>query len=293
MRLLLTTQALDQSDPILGFFVRWVEEIALHCDSIDVICLRKGEYQLPSHVRVHVLPASKLARAWRVLRLASTLTYDAVFVHMNPEYLVVAGWLWRLRRVRTALWYTHKSVDLKLRIAAWFAHVIFTASSASFRLATPKLKVMGHGIDTAFFSPDPGALRGTHYLSVGRLMPSKRHDLAIRAAAEAGVPLHIAGSGPEQANLEALAAQLGAEVVFLGGITHEELRGEYRTAAKLIHTSETGSLDKVVLEALACGLPISTRDPALKYLEHEGSEYVQKNHSLDSLVARILEILHG
>lgn len=293
MRILITTQVVDQDDPILGFFVRWIEEFAKHCDSIDVICLRKGEYSLPSHVRVHVLGRSRTARAWGVLRLAASLKYDAVFVHMNPEYLVVAGWLWRLRHTRIGLWYTHKSVDLKLRVAARFAHVIFTASEPSFRLTTNKLQVMGHGIDTDFFSPDESVVRGSHYLSVGRLMPSKRHDLAIRAAAEAGVPLHIAGSGPEQANLEALAIQVGATVEFLGGITQQELRDEYRRAYKLIHTSETGSLDKVVLEALACGCPVDTTDPALKFLESEGPGYVKEHHSLQSLIPRILEVLHG
>ena len=60
-----------------------------------------------------------------------------------------------------------------------------------------------------------------------------------------------------------------------------------------IHTSETGSLDKVVLEALACGCPVSTTNPALKFMESEGPEYVQKNHSLQGLIPRILEILHG
>ncbi len=299
MRLLITTQSLDLNDPILGFFHRWVEEFAKHCESIEVVCLRAGDYSLPPNVHVHSLGKEhgglRLLRWVRALRYIVGLRskYDHVFVHMNPEYLVLAGWFWRLWGKRSVLWYTHKSVDLKLRAATLFANAVLTASKESFRLPTNKLRVVGHGIDTGFFSVDQAVVRGSHYLSVGRLMPSKRHDLAIRAAHEAGVSLHIAGNGPEQANLEALAAQLGATVEFLGGITQQQLRQEYRTAAKLVHTSETGSLDKVVLEALACGLAIATNDPALKHLESEGPAYIQKNHSLDSLIVRILEILHG
>jgi glycosyltransferase involved in cell wall biosynthesis len=289
MILLITTQVVDPQDPILGFFCRWIEEFAKHCEGVEVICLRESAHTLPANVRVHALGSgNKLVRAWRLLRLSQKLHYEAVFIHMNPEYLVAAGWLWRMSGKRTALWYTHKSVDLKLRIAARMTDVILTASKESFRLPTGKLRVMGHGIDVDFFSPGQGILRGSNLLSVGRLMPSKRHDLAIRAAAQAGVALHIAGSGPEQVHLEALADELGVKVTFLGGITQTQLRDEYRRAAKLIHTSETGSLDKVVLEALACGLPVATSDPALKPLESVDPSYVRQNHSLATLIPKVL-----
>ena len=296
MKLLITTQALDSSDPVLGFFVQWVGEFAKHCEQVTIICLRKGEYQLPQNVRVFALGGgTKASRAYKLLRGAYKFrgNYDAVFVHMNPEYLVVAGFLWRLLHKRTVLWYTHKSVNVKLRIATLFANAVITASKESFRLPTKKLTVVGHGIDTDFFSPDESVARGTHALSVGRLMPAKRHDLAIRKAHEDGRTLHIAGDGSERKNLQALADMTGARVTFLGGLNQTQLRQEYRQAAYLVHTSETGSLDKVVLEALACGLPIRTNDPALKHLEGATAEFIRQNHSLSSLIPRILKVLHG
>ena len=103
--------------------------------------------------------------------------------------------------------------------------------------------------------------------------------------------MRVAGEGPERHNLEKLARELGVHVEFLGGLTQTQLRSEYRAAALFIHTSETGSLDKVVLEALACGLPITTRDSALKHLELEGPEYVRENHSLSTLIPAILKEL--
>ena len=278
MKLLICTQAADRDDPVLGFFYRWIEEFKKYGE-VEVISLK----DLGS--------GGKVARSWRLLRLISTLTYDAVFVHMNPEYLVAAGWLWRLRGKKTALWYTHKHVDLKLRIAEKFANVVLTASRESFRLKSSKVHVMGHGIDTDFFTPDPNVVRGEALLSVGRLTKSKRHDLAIRAAVEQGRTLLIAGEGPERKNLESLAQELGATVRFLGALTQTQLRDEYRKAACLIHTSETGSLDKVVLEALACGCPIKTNDPALKHLEQASHAYVREHHSLKNLIPAILKEL--
>jgi glycosyltransferase involved in cell wall biosynthesis len=296
MKLLIVTQAVDTEDPVLGFFVRWVEEFAKHTERIEVICLKEGKHTLPTNVRVHSLGKERnvlrvqyvfnfYKYIWRLRR-----DYDTVFVHMNPEYIVAAGLLWRLMGKRVALWYTHKSVNLKLRIAAIFAGVIFTASKESFRLRTKKLRVMGHGIDTDFFSPDTSVVRGDWALSVGRLMPSKRHDLAIRIAVRDDKELRIAGEGPEQKSLEALARELGVRVQFLGALMQSQLREEYRKAAYLIHTSETGSLDKVVLEALACGLPVRTNDPALKALENADPAYVREHHSLQYLIPAILKL---
>jgi glycosyltransferase involved in cell wall biosynthesis len=278
MKVLICTQKVDPHDSNLGFFVRWIEEFKKHCE-VEVISLKDLGH------------GGKVSRAWRLLRLVSSREYDAVFVHMNPEYVVAAGWLWRLRGKKIALWYTHKSVDFKLRVAEKFADVIFTASKESFRLKSKKVLIMGHGIDTDFFAPDPSVAREEWWLSVGRLSKSKRHDLAIRASAQEGKELRIAGDGPEREHLEGLAQELGARVQFLGPLTQIQLRDEYRRAAFLVHTSETGSLDKVVLEALACGLPIRTNDQALKPLESVGPEYVREHHSLKKLIPAILKKL--
>jgi glycosyltransferase involved in cell wall biosynthesis len=297
MKLLICTQVVDKNDSDLGFFHRWIEEFAKQCDQVTVICLFEGEHALPENVRVYSLgknkkPVSKLQYALRFWKLLFKLRhdYDNVFVHMNPEYILLGGLWWRLCGKKIGLWYTHKSVDVKLRIATFFANIIFTASPASFRLPTKKLHVIGHGIGTDFFAPNPGAVRGDWALSVGRLSKSKRHDLAIRAASTAGVALRIAGEGPERHQLGRLAQELHASVDFLGGLTQTQLRDEYQKAAYLIHTSETGSLDKVVLEALACGLPIRTNDPALKALEEAGPDYVRDNHGLARCVATILSL---
>ena len=297
MKLLICTQTVDINDPILGFFVRWIEEFSKHCEKVTVICLRNGERTVADNVKVYELgkSAGSIRRSVRLFSLAWKLRkeYDVVFVHMNPEYVVVTGILWRLLNKQIALWYTHKSVNLKLRIATLLAHVVFTASKESFRLKSANVRVMGHGIDTDFFSPDQTVSRGDCLLSVGRLMPSKRHDLAIRIAAKENKELRIAGEGPERKNLELLARSLGVRVQFLGGISQSQLRDEYRKATYLIHTSETGSLDKVVLEALACGLPVRTNDSALKTLENAGPAYIREHHSLQRLIPTILDSIQA
>ncbi len=319
MRLLICTQTVDHIDPILGFFHRWIVEFAAHYEQVSVICLEEGRHTLPSNVRVYSLgkeqgAVSRLQYALRFWRLLWQLRgqYDTVFVHMNPEYLILGGAWWRIAHKKVALWYTHKSVNLRLRVAALFAHIIFTASKESFRLSSNKVHVVGHGIDTDFFSPDTSVLRTNTVLSVGRLSPTKRHDLVIRAAALSGQTVRIIGDGPERGRLEQLARQLGvaARIQFLGGLTQELLRYEYRSAQVLVHTSETGSVDKVVLEALACGLPVVSTSTSLGdvpvvvvdatpeeiakalVVPHTvDASYVRTRHSLAALVSQLVSLL--
>lgn len=292
MKLLICTQTVDTGDSDLGFFVRWIEEFAKHCEKVTVICLREGKHSLPNNVEVFTLGKTsrilQTVRLWRIC-ISRRHEYDAVFVHMNPEYIVATGFLWKLMHKRIALWYTHKSVDMKLRVAVMLADVIFTASKESFRLSSKKVHVMGHGIDTDFFSTDTSIVRGDWWLTAGRLNKSKRHDLAIRMAAQAGKELHVIGTGPERSSLDALARELGVRTTFLGGLSHLHVRDEFRRAGLFLHTSETGSLDKMILEAVACGCSVITRDQALKYLENADSAYVREHHSLQRLVPAILD----
>jgi glycosyltransferase involved in cell wall biosynthesis len=172
---------------------------------------------------------------------------------------------------------------------------------------------MGHGIDTEFFSVDSRVARSTDVLSAGRLSPIKRTDLIIRAAAHFKNEVRIAGDGPQRKRLEDLAQTLGlaSRVHFLGAKNQDQLRAQYRACGVFVHTSETGSLDKVVLEALACGLPVITTSPFLTGLPvtkveatpeaiaqtvttqpHQDPQalaaFVREHHSLSHLISAIL-----
>ena len=98
MKLLIVTQTIDINDPVLGFFCRWVEEFAKHCEKVTVICLHEGIHSLPNNVRVTALGKTRVERVFDFLHLCISRRseYDIVFVHMNPEYIVIAGTLWRL-----------------------------------------------------------------------------------------------------------------------------------------------------------------------------------------------------
>jgi glycosyltransferase involved in cell wall biosynthesis len=104
------------------------------------------------------------------------------------------------------------------------------------------------------------AANGSYALAAGRLVEEKGFDIAIRIAREAGVPLRIAGVGPDEARLRGLAA--GGDVTFLGRLSDDALAHERRGAAVLLAPARSDDpCPMTVVEALADGLPVlgSTR----------------------------------
>lgn len=313
-KLLIVTQTIDENDPVLGFFVRWVEEFAKRAESVEVICLNLGKSDLPKNVHVHSLGKERVAGtdntgnikqaqstapsfarrcalratyAIRFIHLVWSLRkrYDAVFVHMNPEYFVLAGKLWRLMRKRTALWYTHKSVDLKLRIAVLFANIVFTASPESFRLKSRKVHVVGHGIDMELFTKkadehtkDKNYPKKTfRILTTGRISKTKRIAEMLSALdvlyslgedfifIVAGTPATNEDKLYEQKLLRFVSASPYSERVrFIGAVSHKDIPKMLNECDVFINLSETGSMDKAILEALAVCVPVVTTNVAFR-----------------------------
>ncbi len=129
-----------------------------------------------------------------------------------------------------------------------------------------KVVSLRNGVDLALFRPlEREAVRreleisGLTLLSVGNLAPVKGHDLTIAALPllpEAR--LLIAGSGPERARLEALAAQLGVyeRVRFLGALPQSALCSYYNAADMMVLSSSREGWANVLLESMACGTPV-------------------------------------
>ena len=110
-------------------------------------------------------------------------------------------------------------------------------------------------VDTTFFHPSPAGTAVSapaSALVVSALVPYKRVDRAIHACAIAGLPLRIAGDGPDR---ERLARQAGGVVTFLGRVSDETLRDEYRAARVVILPGEE-DFGIAPLEAQACGRPV-------------------------------------
>ncbi len=104
-------------------------------------------------------------------------------------------------------------------------------------------------------SPEPDGLPARYALVVSRLAAEKGIDVAIGACRRAGMPLVIAGEGPERGRLEALAQ--GAEVRLLGAVGDERLAGLRAGAAVALAPSRSAETFGVApAEAMAAGVPV-------------------------------------
>lgn len=120
------------------------------------------------------------------------------------------------------------------------------------RLAA-RIAIVPNGIDLppAAFAPGHGVL------SVGRLIRDKGMDLVIDACRAAGLPLTIAGDGPERAALEAHARAAGGGVTFAGAVSRDRLTRLYREAGMVVLASRRGEgFPNVVLESMAHARPV-------------------------------------
>jgi glycosyltransferase involved in cell wall biosynthesis len=127
----------------------------------------------------------------------------------------------------------------------------------------PDAIVVPAGIDTEFFAPDGGDPVSGRVVAVGSLVPRKGFDilvsaLAIAAPKNPSAHLIIAGSGPEKPELERLATTLGvaSRITFWGQVPRRELPALYRSASLVCHPARMDNYPTVVLEAMACGIPV-------------------------------------
>lgn len=273
MRLLVLTQKIDIADPVLGFFHNWIKKLSVKFDSIAVVCLERGKYDLPSNVKV-----LSLGKEGGVNRLKYVLNfykyiwqtrsnYDAVFVHMNQEYVLLGGILWKIFGKKVYMWRNHPKGSLFTRIAIMFSKGVFCTSQFSFTAKFKKTQIMPAGIDTEFFSPDNNILTVPNsLLFLGRISPIKNVEKIIDAASklnQSGIKfiLDIVGDpvNPEDYEYTKLVIKKSKElsleglVNFIPAVPQEGAALMFKSHKIYTNLSPSGSLDKTILEAASSG----------------------------------------
>jgi glycosyltransferase involved in cell wall biosynthesis len=121
-------------------------------------------------------------------------------------------------------------------------------------LPNHRMQVLRNFVMDEQFARSSSAGDGEYALFAGRLAEEKGIDTAIEAAGRSGVPLVIAGSGPDADRLEELAQK--APVRFAGRLSSVELADARRRAAFAVVPSRWDEpCPYAVIEAMAAGLP--------------------------------------
>lgn len=317
MNLLLFNLATDADDPVLGFTTVWMRALAQHCKTIHVLTMRQGRLDLPDNVHVYSVgkekgysePRRAIEFYYHLTRILANHQIDVCFSHMMPLFAVMGAPLLKTQKIPIVLWYTHKQVTWLLRLAERLVNVIVTASKESFNIDSPKKRVIGHGIDTTHFKPNPTLKSHDQFIvvSVGRISPIKDYETLLRAAhiiaqqrnslngtSKMLIRFRIVGGPATEADkryLESLKHymaehELQSIIEFTGPVPFREVVKKYQSAHLMVNLCPTGGLDKAVLEAMACGLPVLTSNAS--FLAFLDGPFLFEKGNADELAAKIL-----
>ncbi len=333
MKLLIFTQKVDKDDPILGFFHNWIIKFSEKFEKLTVVCLQKGQAELDPQIKVFSLgKENKKSRLAYILNFYKYIwqerkNYDAVFVHMNQEYVLLGGIFWKLLGKKIFLWRNHPKGSFLTRIAVWFSDKVFYTSPQSYTARFKKGFIMPVGVDVEKFKPKIESQKINSILSLGRISPIKNIDKLIEATIlldEKGKDfvLDIVGDpvNPEDGEYykilknKADVLVKNGKINFIPAVSQEKAVEMYRTHQIFVNLTPSGSMDKTILEAMACGcIPIianlaykgvvddsmlvdiepgEVANSLYRYIDQEKGavnlrQYVVENHSLEALVEKI------
>ena len=267
MKLLIVTQKADKRDPVLGFFHRWIEEFAKHCEHVTVIAQSVGACELPHTVTVFSLEKEKemprmqqIFRFWHLI-WTQRRNYDVVFVHMVPLWIVLGSWMWLLLGKKMYLWYEARGARWPLKFALLVVRKVFSASRHGMPIATAKSVITGHGIDTDRHSPGGEERERGLLVTVSRITRAKKLQVLVNALAELPREFHLTiVGGPITEDDHHILTDLKESIarkdlkarVTIQSLSPKHVLPLLKRAEAFIHASET-SLDKSILEAVACG----------------------------------------
>jgi len=196
---------------------------------------------------IHIATEGTLGLSARAICIKYAIPYTTSFHTRFPEYV----------RAR----FSFIPEETVYRFLRWFH-----SPATAMMVATPSLKreMEGHdfknlriwsrGVDVERFRPIPDAslgVPGPVWLYVGRIAVEKNIE-AFLALDLPGTKVVI-GDGPARAALE----RKFPDARFLGQKTGEELVRAYAASDVFVFPSRTDTFGLVILEALACGVPVA------------------------------------
>src|ERR1035438_2480624 len=142
----------------------------------------------------------------------------------------------------------------------------FVQRSACMASCIDKSTVINPGVDTDLFRPPSEKMAGHRLMHVGGLQPGLAHkgleqSRDVTAALKPRYPdvhLAVVGDGSKQAYYQEVATRLGIaqQVEFCGRLNGQDLVNAYQLADILITPSRKEAFGMVLIEAMACGVPV-------------------------------------
>ena len=315
MRILLINYAMDDNSPVLAGAAGIARALASKAESVHVLTEQLGPHQGALNMTVDVIPRWPCGvpkrfgggffvnfQLWRLLKKQQC---DVCFIHMAHT------WAYRLAPALSGmpvlLWYAHSSVNLSLRLAVLFSTAVVSANQESFRLPTKKAQFIGAAINIGLFQIPAQRLLEPEILYIGRISARKRVLLMLETLVqlrqqEPNIPWRLKLVGPTltaedktyiaEVDSFILAHGLSSAVQQTGPLSLAELPALYTAPFLHLNLSETGSMDKSVMEALAAGCPVLTTNIAFKETLKDEVGMFSSSENPANLAAAIVALYH-
>ncbi len=310
--LVVLNYCMDSTHPSLGHQFSVVTQLASNFSSVEVLTTSYSGESLPSNVRVTTIPwkpgnpfrnASRLWLAF--LNICLTRRPNFVFSHMAPLSSIAVASLTRLYRIPHTLWYAHAHKPRSLRLAVSSVDVVVSSTIGSFPIKTPKLLLIGQGVDSRLFAKSEISNASRFDLVyAGRMDSSKNVALIVSKLTEfktlfPEISLTLIGNGSsifvDDTNRDWVQAK--------ESVNRNNLPEEFSKQGTFIHAF-IGSLDKVLVEAAMMRLPIISINPEFlrefetfspsdfeTSLDYQLNNYfVQNSEDINRVVFKNLEI---
>lgn len=313
MRLLLVTFVLDDLHPSLSWQAHLVRELAAKVEQLTVLTSRVGELiAIPDNVEIIVPPQRPLGIPQRycgrwaygieLYGICKARRIDAVFIHMAKDWAYQLKPAFTLLKIPVLMWYAHGTVTRRLRAAARCVDLVLTSTPDGCRLDDDKVRVIGQAIDVKRFAPPDRRLLDS-ILYVGRISRRKRVDLIYEVAkllkpleGDAGFPeMAIVGTSRTMDDLDyeyrlrsaVWGERMENRVKMYGHVPHDRVAEFYERAFVHLNVSETGSMDKSVMEALSSGCPVLTSNEAFRETLRDYPEFIVSDDRPDAIAEQI------
>ena len=289
--LLIVNYSMSANHPIFSHCVEIVAGLSEFFSKIHVITLGDFDASLPDNVTVVALGAERVPKILKLIALArayfSFLRKEKnhiLFCHMTERPFLLLAPISKLLKNKTYLWYAHTSKSLALFLSQPFASAYITSTKGSFPWKFKKLFFIGQGISSQQFQFHPKQInRFSNFIHIGRNDPSKNIDLLIdlfsimssREIITKDATITLLGNTSREymsyklyLNEKILSLSISERCIFETAVPRAQVVNFLREADVFLH-AYLGSLDKTLLEATLCGVPVITCNR--EYLREFGS----------------------